>query len=272
MSVLLTGAIGLITLVYVYLQSAESNGKSISLLEHNKLMRNALEDFAKQQAQAIKNISESNMTEEFINRLVNNETVLNKIRDQIFPDPEFIDFDDDDLDRSIQEEVHDYIDGVRNRINRQLFRLSRNANINLAIGGVTTALGIIFLGVDTFTSHLNFNEPYSIITHYIPRISIVIFIEVFSFFFLKMYKTNHRDIKYFLNESTNIDMKIISLRCAIENKDDESTKAALANLLLTERNFILKKGETTAEIQKEKVETRMVRDLMKIIPSIGNTK
>jgi hypothetical protein len=62
------------------------------------------------------------------------------------------------------------------------------------------------------------------------------------------------DIKYFQNEMTNVESKTLALRTAIEQNNKEMLKAAVAALALTERNYILKKDETTVDLQRAKAE------------------
>jgi hypothetical protein len=101
---------------------------------------------------------------------------------------------------------------------------------------------------------LNFDDTKDVLAHYIPRISIAIFIEVFSFFFLKLYKANLSDIKYFENERTNINSKKLALMFAYLTDNKDSTKEILTVMANTERNFKLKKDESTTSLEKLRIE------------------
>lgn len=104
---------------------------------------------------------------------------------------------------------------------------------------------------------------------FIPRLSVSIFIELFSFFFLRMYKRNLDEIKYLNNERTNIELKLIALESAILNKDDENTLGKiLIELSKTERNFILKKGESTVEVEKEKLESNFYKETLESVAKL----
>ena len=150
----------------------------------------------------------------------------------------------------------DLIDGellnTKVRIERETLRLSRYAYINLMIGFITTFLAIFFLGYSLLgveSKEITSNEYFF---HFLPRFSLSILVEIFSFFFLKLYKSNLDDIKYFNNEKTNIEMKIIAIKTAFVFDDKESVKQLIIELAKTERNFILKKGESTVELEKRK--------------------
>jgi hypothetical protein len=68
------------------------------------------------------------------------------------------------------------------------------------------------------------------------RIILSISIQIFSYFFLSMYRGNTADIKYFQNEMSNLDAKISSALLS-EAGDDSSTKRVVIEKLLNdERN------------------------------------
>ena len=158
----------------------------------------------------------------------------------------------------------EHFDSLKNRLVRAIGYLEQRANVNLIIGIVTT-LGaiaglyyIVFLG-----SRSNFDTLSDVLTHYLPRISFVIFIELFSYFFLRLYKANVDDVKYYHNELTNVDSKLIALRASMVVKDDATLKAIATVLSKTERNYILKRGETTVDIEKYKLESKGITDGLK---------
>lgn len=141
---------------------------------------------------------------------------------------------------------------IKQRIERETARLARYGYINLMIGFVTTFLAIFFLGYSLLGVQTQNITPTDYLFHFIPRLSLSILIEIFSFFFLRLYKSNLDDIKYFNNERTNIEMKIVAIKTSLSYDDKETVKSLMLELVKTERNFILKKGESTVEIEKNK--------------------
>lgn len=158
------------------------------------------------------------------------------------------------------------------RINGELSRLRKSANLNLVIGTLTTALAITALGYEVFKSEFEITDTVKLLTHYLPRLSLIIFIEIFAFFFLKLYKATLSDIKYFNNEKTNIDFKLISLKTALNNGDDEMIKSMLQELIKTERNFKLSKDESTVELEKIKNDTNHNQILVDLIEKVYKQK
>lgn len=155
------------------------------------------------------------------------------------------------------------------RIEKEALRTSRYGLINLMIGFITTFMAIYFLGYSLLGVQTNGLSTQDYIYHIIPRISLSILIEVFSFFFLRLYKKNLEDIKYLNNERTNIEMKIIAIKTGFLNDDKETLKQLIIKLADTERNFILKKDESTVEIEKNKLEVNnnnnFIAGILKII-------
>ncbi|MFZ2726890.1 MAG: hypothetical protein WAX77_11610 [Methylococcaceae bacterium] len=139
----------------------------------------------------------------------------------------------------------DYITKYRNRLLNHIKSLAKSSSLNLIIGLFATIIGVwvlykVFIDLSGVDNLFNF----------FSRVSIGIFIEIASFFFLRLYSTNLFEIKYFHNELTNIDAKMVALKVALLKKDDETLKFILKELMKTERNQTLKKGETTVELEK----------------------
>ena len=139
------------------------------------------------------------------------------------------------------------------KIKQQIDRLENNSNLNLIIGIITTTIAIIILGASIFYQK-DFKSNLDLLSHYIPRISTVIFVEIFSFFFLKLYKNNLEEIKYFQNEITNLNFKIAALKTAIKAKDAATITEITKTFSITERNFVLKKDESTEKIEMQKID------------------
>ncbi len=102
-----------------------------------------------------------------------------------------------------------------------------------------------------------------------PTFSLVLFIELFAYFFLRLYREGLSEMKYYQNELTNIESKLIAVEIALIKEDNESLKLTLDILSQTERNFILKKGETTAGLEHSKSELKYIQNILRIIPNLN---
>ena len=154
-------------------------------------------------------------------------------------------------DRKYKELLQSF-DQTRARVVEEIGNLSRRANLNLVIGSITTIIAVSILFISVYTMDIELSDATKTLSYFIPRISTVIFIEVFSFFFLKLYRGNLNDVKYYQNEMTNIEFKILSLKSALMIDDKETLTQIIIELNKTERNFILQQGETTVEIETAK--------------------
>jgi hypothetical protein len=157
---------------------------------------------------------------------------------------------------------------VKSRIEKETARISRNGNINLLIGLATTFIAIAILLVSLLGNHADPEIYNNFIYYFIPRLSLSVFIELFSFFFLRIYKKNLEDIKYFNNERTNIDLKLVALKTALLYDDKVSLKEVILELAKTERNFILKKGDSTVEIEKNKLDVEAENSWKELIKDV----
>ncbi|SNB38225.1 hypothetical protein [Flavobacterium psychrophilum] len=128
---------------------------------------------------------------------------------------------------------------VDSNIRRQIKRLVYNSNLNLIIGILINSVGIIILFFSIY--NLNDYSKSNIIPYFIPRISIVIFMQIFSFFFLKLYKECLSDIKFFENEITNLNFKITALKVALDKNDTEIINQLILNYSKIDRNATLRK-------------------------------
>lgn len=152
------------------------------------------------------------------------------------------------------------------RLNNERSDLTRRGNLNLVLGIFTTIIGLSVLGYFVWKIQYQPNQHFYILETFIPRLSLVILIELFAYFFLKLYKSSLFEIKYFQNEISNFEAKYVSLRLAYANKDKSVFDEVLKILARTERNYVLEKGQSTIDIEREKVEKEAVP---KIIDSVS---
>lgn len=97
------------------------------------------------------------------------------------------------------------------RLKNEIASLNRRSNLNLAIGITITGLGFYLLYNFVLNGDLEHNNTNSFLIQFLPRISLVIFIEVFAFFFLSLYKKSLLEIKYYQSELTKIEANYVAL-------------------------------------------------------------
>lgn len=154
------------------------------------------------------------------------------------------------------------------RLREELFALGRRGNLNLSIGIITTISGLLLLGSFVIGNSLipipSRNSPSTLenfLIDFIPRLSLVVLIEIFAYFFLSLYKTTLSEIKYFQNEVTSIEAKFMALRLAAQSDLPDHLTSAIDNLAKTERNFILNKDQTTVDLERARINQAENSDL-----------
>lgn len=173
------------------------------------------------------------------------------------PNPEL----KDDLIKEIKEKIQneatdDYIKEIREklkykdvleysklrsnltfiRIENAIIAQNAKANLNLALGIVTAIIGIVFLAFVISNYNDLTLDLSQFLYNFLPRLSIVILIETFSYFFLKMYKYNLKEIKYFQDEATSIEHRLQALNIAIQLDDKEIIKTILLSFSSFDKN------------------------------------
>lgn len=182
----------------------------------------------------------------------------------------------DDFTKKIEEKIkinnlQEYSHRTIFRLHQEIDSLNRRGNINLFIGMFLSLSGLAYLGFTVYTSN-TYTSYEMLFIHLAPRTLFVIFIELFSFFFLNLYKKSLDDIKYYQNEITNLEAKYLSLDQSKQIGNFKLLANALETLNKTERNFILKKDETTIELEKSKIEVQGSNNTIQALKDIISFK
>ncbi|MEH4662243.1 hypothetical protein [Phytobacter diazotrophicus] len=170
---------------------------------------------------------------------------------------------------------------ITRRLRREITDLRLRSNINLLIGMSITAGGLYLLWttvsiVDSSEllkqlasegNESNYKFIKNMMLPIIPRVMLVVFVEVFAYFFLRLYKNGLAEIKYFQNELTNVESKLAAVEFSFVTNNQDGLRASIESLSKTERNFILDKGQTTVELERAKSESELTRNLIKTIPT-----
>lgn len=148
------------------------------------------------------------------------------------------------------------------RLQKQVSALGRRGYLNLVIGILTTIAGLLILGFYVFREHLPEQDPWRFTSDFISRLTLVLFIEAFAYFFLNLYKSSLTEIKYFQNEITNLEAKFIALSVSIDSGSQKTRDVVIAELCHTERNHILNKGQTTVELERARADKDILSDFV----------
>jgi hypothetical protein len=167
-------------------------------------------------------------------------------------------------------ELRERFNESRGRLGQELHSLSIRGNVNLAIGAATSIVGLYFLGTGVLQelTAATTKDPWAFASHFLPRLTLVVFIELFAYFFLSLYRNSLQEIKYFQNELTNVESKQIALRTAIEYGDPATIASMVNSLAATERNHVLNRDQTTVELEKAKIDREGRGDVFKALQEL----
>lgn len=168
--------------------------------------------------------------------------------------------------------INEELNSLERNISMYIDKLGRGSSINLVIGASTTITAVVILSYFVFEKQVDYTNTTDVLAHYIPRISIAIFVEIFSFFFLNLYKANLSDIKYFENERTNLNSKKLALKFAYIIDDKDSITSILFEFARTERNLRFLRDENNVNFEKLKTEGDDTSDIISIVKSIIKLK
>ncbi len=187
-----------------------------------------------------------------------NQSYLNQLKGMISND-------------SLEDILESKISCTYERLNLERESLSRRGNFNLTIGMFLSVGGLIILGY----SVLNYNHSgglEELFIFIIPKISFVLLIELFAYFFLNLYKKSLEDIKYYQNEITNVEAKYLALQMAKSLNNHKTISSILEQLVKTERNFVLEKDQTTIELEKERISSNNANNTLQAIKDVFKSK
>ena len=244
--------------------------KEFKIEESNYNLLKEIKEIRNQLLHTTINNQEDKIDSEFI------DTVIDKKIKKGFDD-QFKAFINTEYKEQLSEEykinvIKDETKELQYGINNQIGKLSRSGTINLIIGLLLSITAILILISLLYNFKTNSYHNLNVfLIEFIPRLSLVIFIEIFSFFFLKLYKRSLDDVKYYQNERTNIDSKVIALKASIIFGKPELINNIIKSFSTVERNFIIKKGESTVNLEKLKIDEKADTDLVEKVLSVIKT-
>lgn len=178
-------------------------------------------------------------------------------------------------ERASYSPMKDRLEALSATLSVQLKSQSNRANFNLIAGALIAGVGFGALGWLTVFGYMDSGltgnlEKFAV--WYIPKLTFVIVIEAFSYFFLSLYRSGLGEVKFFQNEITNLESKIAAGYAAIGSGDQNLLRVAIERLANTERNFVLKKGERNVSEQFEgKIRSQFVDAIAEALKTY-NTK
>ena len=177
---------------------------------------------------------------------------------------------EDITDENLANEIKHTFLCSENRITRELFGLKVRSNWNLAIGSTISIIALIVLGVFINSENFNDSDYLKVLVHFLPRLSLVLFIEIFALFCLRLYKLELLSMKYYHNELTNIESKKIATIISVRHCEKDKIWETVNCLLKVERNIVLRKKDTTLELETQKLENEHNKSVLGMLQDTLN--
>lgn len=128
------------------------------------------------------------------------------------------------------EHTRELLQQARARLSNELAALGRRGNLNLVIGSLTTAVAVALLYQAATTPPPSGTDYVGLLTFYVPRVTLAAFVELFSFFFLKLYRGGLTDLKYFHAEILALELRIAALETASRQGDPQFLAKVVASI------------------------------------------
>lgn len=169
--------------------------------------------------------------------------------------------------QSKTQDIEAYFYRSSARLSREVNDLAKRGNINLVLGIITTLVGLMILAITAFSIPQT-HDMQNFIFFFTPRLSLVIMIEIFSYFFLKLYRQNLYEIKYFQNELTNIELIFFSTYLSMQTADCQQVNIIACKLAETDRNANINRRQTTAETENDREKKNNESILIQLISKL----
>lgn len=170
-----------------------------------------------------------------------------------------------DFEKLVQ--IRHVFDDASARLRLELASLRNRGNLNLVIGTMTTAIAIALLTYMVLGSDRTFQDVTELLSHYVPRVTIVVFIEIFAFFFLKLYRETLGEMRTYQSELTRLNVQRITIEAAWTDEAPNARKSFAETLLRADQSGIGKqKAQPDVDL---KAVASLVEKLSALVPGKG---
>lgn len=190
----------------------------------------------------------------------------NPKEEQVNPSDSSLHEKDVDEESTANEIKHSFL-ASEERINNEIKNLKRRATVNLSLGVCLSSAALLVFFFLIYNEELGKNLM-QVFLHFVPRLGLVIFVELLAYFFLRLYKTSLVSIQYYHNELTNIETKKIAAIVAIKHCDEAKIWQTVECLLKVERNVLLKGKETTTQMKMLKMQNEYDNNMINSMKSM----
>lgn len=169
--------------------------------------------------------------------------------------------------------LYDFKD-IKKRLLDECNRLNKQALLNLFICFIVAFLLIGYIAYNSmgYFDIKGIPNLHVFIIKYLPRLVSVIGLITVFLYFVKLYQANISNVKYYQNELTNVELKLVALHTSLVKGDFDSNVALSKAYALVERNAIVMpnvSNEINANIISSYADT--IKDIFQKIVDISTS-
>ena len=231
---LTTIIIYILKIIYQYLQESQNKNRDLEKLQTLLKIEKGIHFFLNKTKNKTKTKDEKvNEIITFIKNKIELE-IHKKENKEITIDKELL-TQDKDINRKLINNFKVKKETIE-RFEKLISSFTKRSNVNLLLGISITFIAFSIISYTLFNYHTISVDSINIFEYFFPRFLTLTFIQIFAFFFLKNYRTNIKDIKFYQNEITNIELKYLGI--FLHSNGKELEKSTIQELIKTERNYL----------------------------------
>lgn len=155
-------------------------------------------------------------------------------------------------DSATLREVERAADRLHARLSAEIDALAQRGTVNL-ITGLSLAAGgfaaLIWM-LPHMPGRIDPARAQEVALTQAVRLALVVLMEAFAFFFLRLYRRSLDGIKYLHDELTDFQHRELALRAALITRNAQAVNRVIDELLRRERNLVITRGETMVELER----------------------
>ena len=142
--------------------------------------------------------------------------------------------------------------------------MERRINTHLILGVLVGLVGLLIWYYSFFIKGANFDKTH-IWSEMVPRVSILLFIELLAGFFLQQYRIGVEDLKYFLELQRRANASRIAYSIFDQLNDVDAKRQFAKSLMDAPSDTRLQTGETTTSLEAIKGSDNVVLKALSIL-------
>lgn len=163
----------------------------------------------------------------------------------------------------VEDSAKELMANLAKRISAIATRSERRTDVYMILGVAIAFLGMIFWYI-TFSKVNSLDTLAGILHEVLPRITILLFIELLAGFFLRQYRIGIEDFKYYFEMEQRARWKAIAYLITTENGEEEHIRKFALTLSENVWPSALKKGETTGSLEAMKSEPNITLEALRM--------